>query len=112
MLNWTKLGRELRQSAMDAHNGELPDVRLAYAFLLDNPECFIDADILHEINGLFNAGCGCLTMADVEIGNVDWPMEMDGGFMPADPNIELIAAYYDTDHHAILDAERAIRPCI
>ena len=62
-LNWTRLGRDLRASADDAHEGETPDVRLAYQFLLENPECFIDED--------------------------QWP---EG--MPAEPNIELIAAYY------------------
>jgi hypothetical protein len=64
-LNWTSLGKQLRQSATDAHGPDLvPPISVAYAFLLENPECFIfDGD--------------------------EWPPDM-----PADPNIELIAAYY------------------
>ncbi len=42
--DWTKLGSALRASALDAHDGELPNVRIAYMFLLDNPECFTDDD--------------------------------------------------------------------
>jgi hypothetical protein len=62
-INWTRLGRELRQSAMDAHGREhFPSVNVAYAFLMENPECF---------------------------GYDEWPADM-----PAEPNIELIAAYY------------------
>jgi hypothetical protein len=44
MLDWTALGTALRGSAMDAHDGELPNVSIAYQFLLDNPECFTDGD--------------------------------------------------------------------
>ena len=87
-MNWTKLGRDLRITAIDAHEGTLPTVGLAYQFLLANPECFIDQSILDE----FNFGLGpdnLLTMEDVEIGSVDWPNDM-----PGEPNIELIAAYY------------------
>ena len=62
-LNWRDLGHQLRQSALDAHNGTLPPVTVAYFFLLDNPECF---------------------------GVEEWP-----DTMPRDPNIELIAAYYN-----------------
>lgn len=73
-LNWTELGRELRQSAMDAHDGELPDVGRAYAFLLDNPECFSQSEWpATAINE-------CV---------YEWPADM-----PSEPNIELIAAYY------------------
>lgn len=39
-LDWTRLGTELRASALDAHNGELPPIGISYTFLLDNPECF------------------------------------------------------------------------
>ena len=88
-MNWTKIGTELRQCATDAHGtANLPSVLFAYEFLLANPECFIDQDILNE----YNAGRSpedVLTMDDVEIGNVDWPSDM-----PKEPNIELIAAYY------------------
>jgi hypothetical protein len=63
MMDWTQLGRLLRQSALDAHDGELPTVYTAYSFLLDNPECFYGEE---------------------------WPADM-----PAEPNIELIAAYYN-----------------
>lgn len=42
-LDWTKLGQALRAGATDAH-GYLPSIEIAYAFLLDNPECFIDGD--------------------------------------------------------------------
>lgn len=41
-INWTSLGRDLRQSARDAHGDEIPSVHFAYDFLLANPECFID----------------------------------------------------------------------
>lgn len=43
-INWTDLGRELRQSARDAHGSDIPFVDFAYDFLLANPECFIDGD--------------------------------------------------------------------
>jgi hypothetical protein len=69
-LDWTRLGRELRQSADDAHDGATPDVRIAYDFLLDNPECF--------------------TSGDVE--DAEWPADM-----PQEPHIELIAAYYEVE---------------
>lgn len=62
-IDWTKLGQALRESALDAHNGELPNVEVAYGFLVDNPECFKGDD-------------------------ADWPVDM-----PVEPNIELIAAY-------------------
>ena len=39
-MDWTKLGWELRESALDAHDGELPSINIAYSFLLENPECF------------------------------------------------------------------------
>ena len=63
MLDWHALGRALRQSALDAHDGILPPVEYAYAFMLDNPECFIGED-------------------------QEWPADM-----PGNPNIELIYAY-------------------
>jgi hypothetical protein len=44
VLNWHALGLKLRVSAESAHGlnvgGEMPNVALAYSFLLDNPECF------------------------------------------------------------------------
>jgi hypothetical protein len=43
-LDYTKLGAMLRASALDAHNGELPSLDIAYTFMLDNPEYFIDGD--------------------------------------------------------------------
>jgi hypothetical protein len=64
-LDWTRLGRELRESADDAHAGATPDVRLAYDFLLANPECFLDSE------------------------DAEWPADM-----PPAPPIELIAAYH------------------
>lgn len=39
-LDWAMLGRELRASAGDAHEGNTPSLDFAYSFLLDNPECF------------------------------------------------------------------------
>ena len=39
-LDWAKLGAELRASALDAHDGQLPPVEMAYQFLDANPECF------------------------------------------------------------------------
>lgn len=70
-LDWTKLGRALRASADDAHDGKTPDVTIAYSFLLENPECFI----LDE-NG----------------EDQEWPADM-----PQEPPIELIAAYYEVE---------------
>lgn len=43
-LDWLKLGNALRASATDAFDGDLPPIAAAYAFLLDNPECFTDSD--------------------------------------------------------------------
>jgi hypothetical protein len=86
-LDWRKLGRHLRISALDAHGGELPDVHVAYSFLRDNPECFIDQDVLDTMNAAWPGEN--LTMADVKIGNVTWP-----GDMPMKPPVELIEAYY------------------
>jgi hypothetical protein len=40
LMDWFNLGRELRQSADSAHEGDTPAVQLAYDFLRDNPECF------------------------------------------------------------------------
>ncbi len=39
-LDFFALGKELRESADDAHEGETPSLDLAYSFLTDNPECF------------------------------------------------------------------------
>lgn len=65
LLNWTQLGRELRQAADDAHGGHehAPNIDIAYLFLLENPECF---------------------------GYEEWPSDM-----PQQANIELIYAYYE-----------------
>lgn len=38
--DWYSLGIELREATLDAHAGELIDSDNAYAFLLENPECF------------------------------------------------------------------------
>lgn len=65
-IDWTLLGKELRIAALDAHEGELPSIDLAYSFLMENPECF---------SGGFE-----------EEG---WPAGM-----PPGPNEELCAAYY------------------
>lgn len=65
------LGHALRESALDAHDGDLPHISMAYGFLLDNPECFADFASL----GMD--------------GEPIWPADM-----PAEPSIELIAAYY------------------
>lgn len=62
-LDWTELGKTLRDSADDAHNGNAPEIGVAWLFLLENPECFTDSE--------------------------EWPEDM-----PAEPPIELIAAYY------------------
>lgn len=67
----TQLGHALRESALDAHGGDLPPIAIAYEFLLDNPECFAD-------------------FASIGMdGEPIWPADM-----PAEPTIELIAAYY------------------
>lgn len=42
-LDWEQLGRELRQSTIDAH-GQIVDGRTAYQFLLDSPEMFLADD--------------------------------------------------------------------
>ncbi len=38
--DWAELGRLLRQSADDAHEGATPSVEIAYSFLLSNAELF------------------------------------------------------------------------
>lgn len=63
-IDWIELGKAARISADDAHEGDTPDVRIAYSFVLDNPECFTDSD--------------------------EWFPRT----MPAEPNIEFIAGYY------------------
>lgn len=63
-LNWSSLGKQLRQCAIDAHGPKLIPVALSYRFLLDNPECFV-------------------------FEGEEWPE-----FMPVDAPVELIAAYY------------------
>lgn len=88
-IDWESIGKALRESAMDAHEGELPPIRIAYDFLLENPSCFIDQPMLDLINGIIHMG-GTLTMEDVRSGNVDWPEEL----MPQEPDMALIAAYY------------------
>lgn len=65
-MDWKKLGSELRAAALADHNGELPIVSEAYVFLLANPRAFLPGD------------------------NPTWPAGM-----PQEPNIELIAAYYE-----------------
>lgn len=53
-LDWTELGRELRQNANDAWGKDVPDARDAYGFLLANPWCFgfeeWPEDMPHEAN--------------------------------------------------------------
>lgn len=52
-IEWSKIGAALRASAIDAHEGTTdgldafgaPHVGVAYSFLLDNPESFIDIDV-------------------------------------------------------------------
>ena len=39
-IDWAKMGYELRDSALDAHDGILPHLDIAWAFLRENPECF------------------------------------------------------------------------
>ena len=70
-MDWAKLGRALRESADDAHDGRTPDITIAYSFLLENPECFV----LDE-NG----------------EDQEWPADM-----PQVPPMELIAAYYEAE---------------
>ena len=67
-LDWSAMGRHLRTSALDAHEGQLPPVDIAYSFLLDNWEIFCNEDD----------------------ESWEWPADM-----PQKPNIELIAAYQD-----------------
>lgn len=67
MIDWMKLGQELRQSADAAHEGDTPSVELAYQFLLENPECFLAGD------------------------DPEWPAGM-----PAEPNVRLVNGYYGT----------------
>jgi hypothetical protein len=85
-LNWSKIGTALRESALEAHDGGLPPLKLAYEFMLDNPWLFIDQDVLDVLNVAYG---DALTMAEVNIGNVEWPADM-----PQEPTAELMAAYY------------------
>lgn len=43
-LNYTTLGAAVRQFALEAREGVLPHVSIAYKFMLDNPECFSAGD--------------------------------------------------------------------
>lgn len=59
VIDWTEMGRQARQSAMYAHNGELPGIDIAYSFFSDNPECFgftVWPEIPEEPNAEFVAG--------------------------------------------------------
>lgn len=96
-LDWTKLGQALRESALDAHGGVLPPLQFAYSFLLDNPECF-----LPENPPVRRISLEGLTPSSVELACMlngisdgpaipQWPADM-----PQEPNMELIAAYYDS----------------
>ena len=40
-INWTDIGHCLRECAMDAHEGWLPPLAVAWDFLLDNPPAFV-----------------------------------------------------------------------
>jgi hypothetical protein len=40
VLDWQELGAEARTAALDAHDGKLPPADYAFAFVLENPECF------------------------------------------------------------------------
>jgi hypothetical protein len=42
-LDWKALGAQLRQSALDAFDDDLPSIATAYSFLLDNAELFTDS---------------------------------------------------------------------
>jgi hypothetical protein len=70
-MDWAKLGRALRESADDAHDGRTPDITIAYSFLLENPECFV---------------------LDENCEDQEWPADM-----PQVPPMELIAAYYEAE---------------
>ena len=101
LMDWTKIGQTLRESALDAHDGELPSVGTAYSFLLDNPECFRsfpqcarcatrEADMQTTDGTPLCAECA--TPDEVVNGSPawsDWPADM-----PQKPPIELIAAYH------------------
>ena len=44
-INFAELGKALRASSKDAHEDiDFPPVAIAYEFLLENPDCFIDGD--------------------------------------------------------------------
>jgi hypothetical protein len=73
-IDWEKLGKELRISADSAHDGDTPNIEIAYSFLLDNPECFGPSGVLISEDGEFVAA---------------WPVDM-----PTTAPDELIAAYY------------------
>lgn len=99
-LDWTKLGAALRASALDAH-GYLPSIDIAYAFLLDNPECFISAQCsrcnareadFETSDGV--ATCAqCGTIEEAMNGTVapdgEWPEDM-----PTEAPRGLIDAYF------------------
>lgn len=82
-LNWSKIGTALRESALEAHDGGLPPLKLAYEFLLDNPEIFSQ----------FIPAVGCECVYKHNDGDCpfdrEWPIDM-----PQEPTAELMAAYY------------------
>ena len=63
-LNWSKIGTALRESALEAHEGGLPPLKIAYEFLLEQDDWCVDGE---------------------------W---LDTADLPEEPPAELMAAYY------------------
>ena len=70
-IDWSQLGSDLRMSATDAHDGQTPEVNIAYSFMLDNPECFLGDSSAFSLEWVF------------------WPKDM-----PTEPPAALVATYY------------------
>ncbi len=68
-LDWRKLGRDLRKQTDEAHNGMTVRCEMAYSFMLNNAECFLEA--VYD----------------------EWPAGM-----PEQPPVELVLAYYEDVH--------------
>ncbi len=73
--NWRELALQVRESVLEAHNGELVPVSMAYQFLVDSVELFMDD--AHE---------SAFAAEYLTFGN--WP---------TNPPNEFIFTYYDGD---------------
>jgi hypothetical protein len=94
-LNWTRLGALARQSALDAHNGELPPVDVAYSFMCDNPDCFLEpvshADSCDVTSTDLTYGGECPVCK--KPNEYEWPADM-----PKDPPPDFVTAYNEASN--------------